>query len=236
MQEYYVYRYIDKKTNEIMYIGKTGQLFVTNRLDQHKTDNVGVWAEKNEHYIDFITLPREEDMTYLESYLIRKHKPQLNIVLMAQYEPPFSIEIDESKWKKLDEYLKEKEMAKTLPSEIFINNIKAIEESNNEFNKTVSQIASTISMKDRNFIKKICFINNLDKGFITIPKNHIIFTFSTHNIEEVADRMISYGKETRISGTVNTIRRVAIFDKYEIKDENIVFTFNAYFKKILAVI
>ena len=95
MQSFYVYRYVDEQTKEIVYIGKTSQLFVTNRLDQHKTDNVGVWASKTPHYIEFVELPREEDMTYLESYLIRKIKPKLNIVLFTHVAPPFELTLDE---------------------------------------------------------------------------------------------------------------------------------------------
>ena len=93
MYKYFLYRYIDDTTKEIVYIGKTQQLDVINRIDQHKTDNVGKWTQNNKFHIEFISVPREEDMNYIESFLIRKFQPKLNIVLSNNDKPEFNIYI-----------------------------------------------------------------------------------------------------------------------------------------------
>lgn len=236
MQSFYVYRYVDEKTKEIVYIGKTSQLFVTDRLDQHKTDNVGIWASTTPHYIEFVELPREEDMTYLESYLIRKIKPRLNIVLFTHVAPPFEIALDECKWINLSTYLQEKEKAKTIQADVFANQIALVKESNEIFDRTINGIVDSINRKDKNFIKKICFMSNLSTGKVYANKKDVQKTYEEENVEDVCKRFVSYTTSSRIAGTVGDIKNVGIFDKYEIESDNIVFYTNQYIKKILEVI
>ena len=234
MQNFYVYRYIDEKTKEIVYIGKTSQLFVTNRLDQHKTDNVGIWASQTPHYIEFVEVPREEDMSYLESYLIRKIRPRLNIVLMAHTAPPFELQLDESKWINLDKYLSDKEKAKNSQSTIFANNVLLIQESNLLFQKTLKSIASSMDATDKIFIKKICLMNDLCLPSCNVSKNDIMRVFG--DIENTCNRLIAYTTDSRIAGTTSDIRKVGIFDQYEINEEAITFYFNPYVRKVLEVL
>ena len=126
MRKFYIYRYIDKNTNEIMYIGKTARLFVEERIKQHKDDAIGLWASNNEHYIEFIELPKEEDMNYIESYLIRKFMPKYNIIFADDSKlPPFEIIIDESLWKNYNNYINEKEDNERNIENITENNIRS---------------------------------------------------------------------------------------------------------------
>ena len=235
MQSFYVYRYVDEKTKEIVYIGKTSQLFVTNRLDQHKTDNVGVWASRTPHYIEFVEVPREEDMTYLESYLIRKIKPRLNIVLFTHVAPPFEIVLDESKWVNLDKYLSDKEKAKTIQADVFANQIATIAESNMLFETTIRDIVSDMTLNDKNFIKKICFMNKLTLSRINISIDGITKAYPELSIEDACKRLVNFTRDSRIAGTASDIRKVGFFDEYEIRDEYIILHLNTYIKKILAV-
>ena len=235
MQSFYVYRYVDEKTKEIVYVGKTSQLFVTNRLDQHKTDNVGIWASTTPHYIEFVELPREEDMTYLESYLIRKLKPRLNIILATQIAPPFELQLDENKWKNLNEYLNEKEKAKTSQATIFANQVSLIQESNIMFNETIKRIASMINIKDKNFIKKVCFVNDLNQKSIFININELS-VFDKETPTETLNRLVAYTTDSRIAGTTTDVRAVGIFDGYDIKDNKVELYLNNYIKKILEVL
>lgn len=234
MQNFYVYRYIDEKTKEIVYIGKTSQLFVTNRLDQHKTDNVGIWASQTPHYIEFVEVPREEDMSYLESYLIRKIRPRLNIVLMAHTAPPFELQLDENKWINLDKYLSDKEKAKNSQSTIFANNVLLIQESNTLFQQTINNIVLAMSNVDKNFIKKICLMNDLYLPTCNVSQDIILKTFG--NIEETCNRLVSYTTDSRIAGTITDIRKVGIFDRYEIGEDTVTFYFNPYVRKIMEVL
>jgi hypothetical protein len=236
MQNFYVYRYVDEQTKEIVYIGKTSQLFVTNRLDQHKTDNVGVWASKTPHYIEFVELPREEDMTYLESYLIRKIKPRLNIVLFTHVAPPFELALDENKWMNLDKYLADKEKAKTIQADIFASQVATIAESNMLFETTIRDIISEMTMNDKNFIKKICFMNKLTLSRINISIEGIAKAYPELSIEDACKRIVGFTRNSRIAGTVSDIRKVGFFDEYEIRDEYIILHLNTYIKKILAVL
>jgi excinuclease UvrABC nuclease subunit len=234
--KYCVYRYIDKKTKEIMYIGKTNQLFVTNRIDQHKTDNVGIWANKNEHYIEFIELPREDDMNYLESYLIRKYKPKLNIVLSSQDSPPFELLINENQWKNLEKYLKEKEDIIKKPMEIFSSKILGVQESNRIFAQHIENIVKEMSLKDKHFIKRICFCSDLSKSSVSVSLKDISGYYnivSISDIQIICNRFISYTQESRIVGTYKEIKKIGFFNDYIIKEENIIFSSNPYLKKFL---
>lgn len=219
-----------------MYVGKTNQLFVTNRLEQHKTDNVGKWASNNEHYIEFIELPREEDMNYIESYLIRKHKPELNIILATQTAPPFEIIIEPNQWINLDKYLKEIKEAKRKHIDIFTNNFEQAQESNEIFSQNIKKIIENISVKDRNFIKVICFSNDLTKDSINIAISDIYKYYNINTLKEVetiCNRFISYSKNSRIEGTLYDIKQIGFFDKFVLKEQNVILYFNPYVKKFL---
>ena len=236
VSQYFVYRYIDSKTDKIMYIGKTQQLFVTNRLEQHKSDNVGSWAAKNVHYIEFLELPTKEDMDYLESYLIRKHKPELNIALTSQDAPPFEITITKNRWKNLNDYLIEKQKAKQKPMEIFSKNIKAVEESNRIFNETIDNIINQTTSIDCLFLRYIRLINDLTDDTFVIPTWYIQRHYHVYSIEEVrtiCKRLVSYSQRSRIEGTINDIRNVGFFDSCIVEEGRVTFVLNPYIKRLL---
>ena len=155
MYKYFLYRYIDDITKEIVYIGKTQQLDVINRIDQHKTDNVGKWTQNNKFHIEFISVPREEDMNYIESFLIRKFQPKLNIVLSNNDKPAFNIYIPENLWINLDDYLTQKAEINEKPKTIISENITKIAQANSEFKLNVNKFIESLSIEDKNFVKRI---------------------------------------------------------------------------------
>ena len=92
-----------------MYIGKTARHYVEERIIQHIDDPIGKWAKSNDHYVEFLELPKEEDMNYIESYLIRQYLPPCNTIFASDTRlPPFEIFISEDKWLRLDEYIENK--------------------------------------------------------------------------------------------------------------------------------
>ena len=103
---YFVYRYKDEN-DKIVYIGKTSQQYVTERISQHVNDPIGKWANNNKHFIDFIEVSREEDMNYIESYLIRKELPTFNTIFLDKNNPPpFELVIPNSVWIKIEDIKK----------------------------------------------------------------------------------------------------------------------------------
>lgn len=71
-----IYKYIDKDTDEIVYIGKSNDS-ITARINAHKAE------EKFKEYIDscdiyYIELPNAVEIDLLERALINKYKPILN--------------------------------------------------------------------------------------------------------------------------------------------------------------
>lgn len=236
INEYYVYRYIEKSTGKIVYIGKTQRLSVTDRLKQHKDDNVGKWTATHDYYIDFIILPTEEDMNYLESYLIRQLRPELNIMLINSGAPPFSLNIPESSWIKLDDYYKNKEKIKELPKTLISNNIIAINESNRIFNSNVDKFIKNLLHKDKMFIKQTFFLHTINTKVISADKKDFTKIYGEDvNIEEVANRLIGYNFESRVLGRPNSIDTIGVFDEF-IPDESrsvYIFICNPYFRKII---
>ena len=163
MYKYFLYRYIDDTTKEIVYIGKTQQLDVINRIDQHKTDNVGKWTQNNKFHIEFISVPREEDMNYIESFLIRKFQPKLNIVLSNNDKPEFNIYIPENLWINLDDYLTQKAEINEKPKTIISENITQIAQANSEFKLNVNDFYTDFQVQPfiieivSNHFKRISF-------------------------------------------------------------------------------
>ena len=174
MRNFYIYRYVDKNTKEIMYIGKTGRLTVEERINQHITDNIGVWAKNNPHTIEFIELPKEEDMNYIESYLIRKYTPKCNIMLMDGDLPPFKIEIDENLWKSYEDYIEEKKhhnenMMKISQANV-ASNISEIMSANKEFDENLIRAIHNIDRTDKDFIRFLLTNYSAENGVISLPK------------------------------------------------------------------
>ena len=200
MKGFYIYRYKDLSNNEIVYIGKTLQTSVKDRIDQHVTDPVGVWASKNPHTIEFIELPREEDMNYIESYLIRKFVPKYNTILAdASKSPPFEIIIDENLWKNLHNYLKEQaersEKLQNLSKETISNNFLRLQQSEEEFNNEFNKhIKNRMSLSDFEFLKKVIFPYASHKQ-IRIHKRYFykLYNISTdEEMHEIFEKLLSY--------------------------------------------
>ena len=137
---YFLYRYKDKN-NKIMYIGKTLQITPRNRTSAHINDPIGKWASENEHTIEYLELPREEDMNYIESYLIRTYYPPCNTVFVDKNNPPpYKLNIPETDWKNIDDYLiNEKEKAEKVENTVkekIANNVENLMKkygNNNDF-------------------------------------------------------------------------------------------------------
>ena len=127
---YFIYRYKDIDGN-IVYIGKTTKDNIKERLSAHIDDSVGKWASSHFHTIEFLEVEKEEDMNYLESYLIRRYLPRFNIRLIDEiHPPPFEIIIPENRWINIEHIKKyEKERSdkinKTVTKNI-ANNIENI--------------------------------------------------------------------------------------------------------------
>lgn len=198
MQKYYVYRYIDKKSKEIVYIGKTEQLFVENRLNQHIDDNIGKYMKNNECTIEFITLPRKEDMDYIESYLIRKMTPICNTILVNATAPPFEINIPESLWKNVDEYLEEQknknEKIKKMTTTTIQNNLMQMQELALQKENKVKKMIENMTDADKSFIKEI--IKRRQGNTITIQIKIVKTIYDmfkeSSGICEIRQRLLSY--------------------------------------------
>lgn len=244
MKGFYIYRYKDPSNNEIVYIGKTLQTSVKDRINQHVTDPVGVWANKNPHIIEFIELPREEDMDYIESYLIRKYVPKYNTILAdISKAPPFEIIIKEDLWKNLDDYLKEQtkrsEELQNLSKETISNNfirLQQIEqEFNSKFNKTIKE---RIPLIDIEFIKQInvLSINNQT----TVSSNFIFKFYGISNNEELHNifkRLLSYRFLVTSKTSFDNKELFAIFDKIVTNSNNFVtFSFGENSQKITKIL
>ena len=233
MRNFYIYRYIDKNTKEIMYIGKTGRLTVEERIAQHKTDNIGLWASSNQHIIEFLELPKEEDMNYIESYLIRKYTPKHNIIFSdGSLLPPFKIEIDESLWKSYDEYIDNKKhhnenMMKISQANI-ASNVAEIMSANKEFDENLLHSIHNIDKIDKDFIRFLLSSYSVENGKIEIPKIAIAMFYKIDKDNNLAMDIIMkrlcniqfYGK---IRGTIGQKALTQLFSNITKDTSTLVF-------------
>lgn len=74
-REFYVYRYTDKKTNQVVYIGKTN-CSLKARINAHKREES--FAPYNCD-IDFVKLSNEVETDSIEKFLINYYKPCINL-------------------------------------------------------------------------------------------------------------------------------------------------------------
>jgi hypothetical protein len=227
LKGFYIYRYKDITNDEIVYIGKTLQNSVKDRINQHITDPVGVWAKNNPHTIEFIELPREEDMDYIESYLIRKFVPKYNTILAdASRVAPFEIIIDENLWKNLNDYLKEKieqsEKLQGLSKETISSNFLRLQQNEENFNSLFNEkIKNRVTLTDLEFIKNLSSYLEKD-GFANVPKQHIynLYNISTNEeLREIFQRLISY--KFSFEDTVNAkVEKFTLFCKIVTNSNN----------------
>lgn len=106
---YCIYRYIDKDTKKILYVGKTDSS-LENRINQHQTETKfkDIDAE-----IEYVELKNNMETRFYEFYFINKWKPVLNIA--DKYEYDLDCEISsEFEWKK---YVSERNNKSSLSKE-----------------------------------------------------------------------------------------------------------------------
>lgn len=99
-REFYVYRYTDKLTNQVVYIGKTN-CSLKARINAHKREES--FAPYNCD-IDFIKLSNEVETDSIEKFLINYYKPCINL----KDKVPFltkSIKMDGLIWESYSSYL-----------------------------------------------------------------------------------------------------------------------------------
>lgn len=75
MNEYFVYRYTDKKTGEVVYVGKTDHS-LSSRIRAHKKEEP---FKNHDCYIDFVRLSNSVETDSIEKLLINYYKPEINI-------------------------------------------------------------------------------------------------------------------------------------------------------------
>lgn len=100
-REFYVYRYTDKLTSQVVYIGKTN-CSLKARVNAHKRE------EEFSPYdcdIDYVKLSNEVETDSVEKFLINKYKPCINL---KDKVPFLTVEIDIGglNWEPYEKYLK----------------------------------------------------------------------------------------------------------------------------------
>ena len=99
-REFYVYRYIEKKTGAVVYVGKTN-CSLKARINAHKRES---WFAPYDCYVEFVKLSNEVETDSVEKFLINYYKPAINL----KDKVPFStVEISLSglDWHPYEEYL-----------------------------------------------------------------------------------------------------------------------------------
>lgn len=99
-REFYVYRYTDKKTNQVVYIGKTN-CSLKARVNAHKREEA---FSPYDCEIDFVKLSNEVETDSIEKFLINYYKPCINL----KDKVPFlteTIELDGLNWEPYSTYL-----------------------------------------------------------------------------------------------------------------------------------
>ena len=99
--EYCVYRYVEKETGKIIYIGKTDSSLKA-RVCAHRYEKP--FQEANDFYIEYITLSNRVETDSIEKFLINKYKPILNTKdkIFGLTE---SISLEKLKWIPYENYL-----------------------------------------------------------------------------------------------------------------------------------
>lgn len=107
-----IYRYIDKNTNEILYVGKTDSS-LENRINQHRSEEKFKNINAN---VEYIELKNNMETRFLEFYFINKWKPVLNRNDKYEYELKYTID-DDFEWKNYVPEEKEKPKRVYIPKE-----------------------------------------------------------------------------------------------------------------------
>lgn len=105
ISQYCIYRYIDKKTKEILYVGKT-DTSLENRINQHQSETKfkNIDAE-----VEYIELKNNMETRFYEFYFINKWKPVLNTA--DKYEDELDCDIIHNfEWKLYVPEVKEKKI------------------------------------------------------------------------------------------------------------------------------
>lgn len=105
ISQYCIYRYIDKKTKEILYVGKT-DTSLENRINQHQSETKfkNIDAE-----VEYIELKNNMETRFYEFYFINKWKPVLNTA--DKYEDELECDIIHNfEWKLYVPEVKEKKI------------------------------------------------------------------------------------------------------------------------------
>lgn len=104
-----IYRYIDKKTNKILYVGKT-DVSLINRIRQHRSE---AKFKNIDAYIEYVELENSMETRFYEFYFINKWKPELNT--SDKYDAPLDVElVDNLEWKPFDiGWLNESKLGRT---------------------------------------------------------------------------------------------------------------------------
>ena len=98
---YYVYRFLDK-SNQIVYVGKTG--YLKKRMTEHfsKQGHLTKGQYEQVEKIEYVELAFHLDMDFLEKYLINLWKPPFNSVDKDSDITLFSFNNAPLKWKNFD--------------------------------------------------------------------------------------------------------------------------------------
>jgi hypothetical protein len=99
-REFYVYRYTDKRTRDVVYIGKTN-CSLKSRINAHKREE---WFAPYDCDVDFIKLSNEVETDSVEKFLINYYKPCINL----KDKVPFvtkEINLEGLDWHPYEEYL-----------------------------------------------------------------------------------------------------------------------------------
>ena len=215
-----------------MYIGKTTQNTVRERIEQHKTDNIGYWASAHPHHIDFFEVFKEEDMNYIESYLIRKHTPPHNIIFADNSKmPPFQVIVDESIWISLEEFEAEQKRHQQHLKEVSTLTIQErllkIEEANKDFQMKSQALLDRTSPLTLQCLQQILECEKNSERTIQLEKSKIektIYDAKTLTFAEVLLELQELGFFSRVPGTINKSENIFLFEKVAINGECITFT------------
>lgn len=226
-----------------MYIGKTGRISVEDRLNQHKTDAIGMWCKDHPFYIEFLELPKEEDMNYIESYLIRKYTPKCNTIFADNTKlPPFEIVINENLWKSYDKYIEEKknyaENMMKISQENISSNISAIIKSNEEFEENIKNITNGLTQYDKYFLSFLKERKQPNQETISIPYKYIFWMYKikendTESLNKIIKKLLNIKYEGKLPGTINTHTTIELFKEIYRDNDVLIFTFGKNYQYIL---
>ncbi|MFR3569513.1 MAG: GIY-YIG nuclease family protein [Paraclostridium sordellii] len=93
---YYLYRYLDPKSNEWLYIGQTKNLYA--RHLNHLSNKKEQWCN-NSIIMQYLEVPDKYNLDFLEMYLINKELPQFNTAGKNRMNTDFIKLNTDYKWK-----------------------------------------------------------------------------------------------------------------------------------------